>query len=393
MHIAIITSGTLPVPSVRGGAVEHLVELYLKENEKNPVHEFTLYTVDDALLSQKVKSLYKHTKIVRVKTLSLRYRLGRFIFKHTVGKYYSNLYLDYFIKNCINFIKKEKYDAFLLENRFEFVLPLYKQNLRPIIVHDHVERLCKMQRDLAVKISKACVKIIAVSDYIANQDRRVYDKGHILTLHNGIELEKFQVKGERSKYHLNNNDFVVVFFGRLEPIKGVKELIDAIFILQDIPALRLFIIGGNPFHEGRYRTDFVKDISKLASKLGDRIIFSGYIPYEQIPDALSCCDLSVLPSTWNEPFGLTVLETMAAGLPLITTNSGGIPEVVCSESAILLDKTSPDLASDIATSIRDLYKNPSRLEQMSIAAKKRSKLFPAEKFAKKMLDSLSSIQK
>ena len=56
-----------------------------------------------------------------------------------------------------------------------------------------------------------------------------------------------------------------------------------------------------------------------------------------MPSFLKIANIIVVPSMWEEPFGLTVLEAMAAGVPLIATRSGGIPEV-CEGSAILLQK-------------------------------------------------------
>jgi glycosyltransferase involved in cell wall biosynthesis len=93
-------------------------------------------------------------------------------------------------------------------------------------------------------------------------------------------------------------------------------------------------------------------------------------------------DIAVVPSMWEEPYGLTVVEAMAAGLPLITTHSGGIPEI-CEGVATIVERE--NIVDNLAAAIQDLYDHPEKRKQMAAAGIERSKLFDKETYAKNFL--------
>ena len=99
-------------------------------------------------------------------------------------------------------------------------------------------------------------------------------------------------------------------------------------------------------------------------------------------------NLAVVPSLWEEPFGLTVVEAMAAGLPLIATKSGGIPEI-CEGVATLVDRE--QLAEQLATAIDRLYNNPAMLKEMAEASLERSRQFDKDIYAEKYFSTLTTI--
>ena len=107
-----------------------------------------------------------------------------------------------------------------------------------------------------------------------------------ITIHNGIDLKPFESSSaiSRETVGFTNDDFVLAFSGRLVPEKGIMELIEA--------------------------------MKSRAQELGERIRFTGYIEHKQLPRFLKIANAAVIPSTWQEPFGLTVVEAMAARLPL-----------------------------------------------------------------------------
>lgn len=91
---------------------------------------------------------------------------------------------------------------------------------------------------------------------------------------------------------------------------------------------------------------------------------------------------------WDEPFGLTVVEALAAGLPLITTRSGGIPEI-CDGVATIVDRE--DIVNNLAKAILDLYKDPKKRQAMSKDGLERSKRFSKERFSKEFFEVLESV--
>ena len=85
---------------------------------------------------------------------------------------------------------------------------------------------------------------------------------------------------------------------------------------------------------------FEQKLRDLASNpvVKDRIIFTGFVNYEDMPAIYAMADICVLPSIWDDPAPLAVIESLVSGKPLITTRSGGIPEYADEQSAIILER-------------------------------------------------------
>jgi len=126
-------------------------------------------------------------------------------------------------------------------------------------------------------------------------------------------------------------------------------------------------------------------MKELASSMPGKVVFAGFQSYENIPSILNFCDIAVVPSIWEDPFPTTVLEGLAAGLPLVVTRSGGIPEAVDENCAIILEKDN-NLPSNLSNAILSLYNNKNRRTQMSKHAKERSILLGKEKYASEFLE-------
>ena len=105
-----------------------------------------------------------------------------------------------------------------------------------------------------------------------------------------------------------------------------------------------------------------------------------------MPNYLRLADIAALPSMWEEPFGLTIAEAMAAGLPLITTRSGGIPEI-CEGAATILERD--EIVNKLVSAIIDLYEHPQKRVQMSAASIERAKLFSKENYVNHFFDAVT----
>jgi glycosyltransferase involved in cell wall biosynthesis len=126
--------------------------------------------------------------------------------------------------------------------------------------------------------------------------------------------------GRAVRARLGGGRPVVGYVGRLAPEKGVDVLIDAVEPLD----VRVLVVGSGP-ERGRLE-------HRVASWSPDRAIFTGAISHEAVPDHLAVLDLLVLPSRttvgWMEQFGHVLIEAMAAGIPVVGSISGAIPEVI-----------------------------------------------------------------
>jgi glycosyltransferase involved in cell wall biosynthesis len=168
------------------------------------------------------------------------------------------------------------------------------------------------------------------------------------------------------------------------------ELVEAIAILKERPYIKLMVIGGSFFGNASNDDVFIKELKAKAAPLKSHIMFTGFIPYSDMPNYLSMADVAVIPSVWDDPFPTTVLEAQAMGLPIITTQRGGIPEEVTEKNAIILP-TDEHFVENLANAIIDLYEHPEKRKQMAAASLKRSKFFDKETYAKNFFEALESI--
>ena len=142
---------------------------------------------------------------------------------------------------------------------------------------------------------------------------------------NGIEVEKYDLEVDRwatrRRYGVGDNDKMILFIGRLVPQKGVEYLIrTASRIGWRFPEARFVIVG-----EGWMRSH----LEWLANQTGQRwrINFTGFIPDSELVALTKGADVMVVPSVY-EPFGIVALEAMAARVPVVASQVGGLAEVV-----------------------------------------------------------------
>ncbi len=112
----------------------------------------------------------------------------------------------------------------------------------------------------------------------------------------------------------------VLHVGTLQPRKNISVLIEAMARLED-PEVKLVLVGG----KGWLYDDIFRQVQTLG--LIERVIFTGYVPDDELPLWYNAAELLVFPSLY-EGFGLPILEAMACGTPVIASNSSSIPEAV-----------------------------------------------------------------
>ena len=161
-------------------------------------------------------------------------------------------------------------------------------------------------------------------------------------------------------------------------------------LLDNYSNIKLLIIGSPFFGNTENEDDFVRELKLKAESIKERIIFTGFIPYSDMPQYLKLSDIAVIPSLWDDPCPNTVLEAQAMGLPIITTRRGGIPEEVTDKNAILLS-TDEHFVDNLTSSIVDLYQHLDKRIQMSKASIENSKYYNHHRYAEDFFKAFEGI--
>jgi len=151
-----------------------------------------------------------------------------------------------------------------------------------------------------------------------------------------------------------------LYIGRHDPYKNISRLISAFAHLQPQHEYQLWLSGPS---DKRYTPALKKQVQELG--LMDQVKFLDYVPYDDLPKIISGAIALVFPSLW-EGFGLPVLEAMACGTPVITSNLSSLPEVA-GDAAILIDPYKVEEITDAMQAIANDTGLRSHLSQLGLA--------------------------
>ena len=179
---------------------------------------------------------------------------------------------------------------------------------------------------------------------------RGFSKDRITVIHNGGDWQDWPVlPREEAKKKLNLSGYFVVYTSPLRLNKGIIHVLKALRLLKDrYPNLLVIATGVTD-----YRTQ--KQVQKIVEKnrLTDRFRYAGVVPRGQIPLYYAASDVVVLASLEEEGWGVTLLEGMMAGRPVICNPLGAMPELVKDKGIILQENTPQHLAQALEKLIED----------------------------------------
>jgi glycosyltransferase involved in cell wall biosynthesis len=215
-------------------------------------------------------------------------------------------------------------------------------------------------------------RFIAVSRFTQQlQVRHLHQSARkTVVIPNAVELKRYRdLPAEsrdavRRKQGIPSDAAVIGCVARLSEGKGLNYLVDAMpDIVERVPHAHALLVGDGPLRA---------DLERHATERGvrDRVHFAGY--HQDIPAWLAAMDVFVLPSL-SEALPLSILEAMAAGLPVVATAVGGIPEVV--EDGVNGRLIPVKDARALATAVVDVLSNPALAEQLGLAGRTRAKLY------------------
>lgn len=389
MKILVINPGFLPNPAVKGGAVENLMDIYLESKLTKKI-KFIVYSRYD----KKVDLLTKKNNNVEYRYIKHKFfikeqfdRFASIISDYEIG----NNYIQQILKDISDKEELNSYDYVLVENTYQYVIPLRKFFGNIIILHQHN---CMNEKKLKI-CKKAIINslyIFTVSDFVKRKIENIYNNNNTYVLFNGIKLENFKFQYNESlieKFKIKKDDFVICYVGRVVKEKGILELLEAFQLFsKDKSNVKLIIIGSECFSSNSDK--FVMKCKKIIENLKEKVIFTGFINYNEINKYYSLADVQIVPSIVDDSCPMAVIEGMSVGLAQIVTNSGGIPEEVSKGNAITISRE--NLSDNIYKSLNTLYSDEKLLKKMKLESLNRSKYFSEEKYVLKFIEYLENIK-
>ncbi|MFO0718727.1 MAG: glycosyltransferase family 4 protein [Candidatus Paceibacterota bacterium] len=206
----------------------------------------------------------------------------------------------------------------IFKPKLTFILTLQEGD--PI---DHIKRRVGLFYPLFRQIFKRANVVQAISNYLANFAKNMGYAGDVEVIPNGVDTYIFsrdygeqELGALRWQFHKETKDVFLVTTSRLVTKNAVSDVISALHFLPN--NVKFLIVGVGPLE---------KSLKKLALDLGvdKRVIFAGFVEYKEIPKYLKISDIFIRPSL-SEGMGNSFIEAMAAGIPVIATPVGGIPD-------------------------------------------------------------------
>lgn len=253
-----------------------------------------------------------------------------------------------------------------------------------ICVHSHDHALADFDRELTLRRLRGADLILGCSRFVTENIARrlpeIADRCH--HLHNGVD-ERFLEVPSRP-----DGSRTVLFVGRVSPEKGVHVLVEAFGRVAERHDARLAIVGPDdlapkhfvdPFrrdrlfagverHYGRGGS-YLRELQTAAAAQAGRISFLGRIANSEIAGQLATAGIFCFVSLWHEPFGIPIIEAMAAGLPVIATKAGAAPEIVEQGATGLLVERGD--AAGLSAALDRLLGDPVERRRMGEAGRER----------------------
>ncbi|HEY3781789.1 MAG TPA: glycosyltransferase family 4 protein [Fimbriimonadaceae bacterium] len=212
-------------------------------------------------------------------------------------------------------------------------------------------------------------RVIICSEFMRNEVMRSfnvpYDKTDVIF--NGVDAQKFQFDWTeeehqewRAKY-AEPDEKIVIYVGRFVREKGIHILLDAASaVLAQEPRTKFVIVGGG------MREKYERFVQWYG--LGDKVHFTGFMANRNLYAMYRIADCAAFPSLY-EPFGIVALEAMAAGASVVTSDAGGLPEVVLHDQTGTLSHVGQP--NSLAWAILKVLKDPARASKLKVEARER----------------------
>jgi len=276
-----------------------------------------------------------------------------------------------------------------------------------IVLHMHQDELAQLDYDLLRRQLANVDSVVTVSDFVTDRARARFPEhaAAIHTIGNGVDVRRFSPDVQRGNGSLKQAPRLL-FVGRISPDKGVHLLVEAFDrVARERPDVELTLVGKvgmlpfdlvnllladdadaleslRPFYGQSTLAWLSKEVlgqkrsyrqqleARLSPQSAARVHFVGSVSLEELIRLYSQADLLVLPSVWRESYGMPIAESMASGVAVLASDTGGVPELI---DEGVTGRLVPRLDVDaLAGAMRDLLADRERLHRMGQAARQRA---------------------
>jgi glycosyltransferase involved in cell wall biosynthesis len=250
--------------------------------------------------------------------------------------------------------------AFVLAHNAPVLPWLLRDTGHRVVLYAHNDLLRTYSRREAARILDGVAAVVCVGEALAGRTRAALPgrlAERVRVVRNGIDSERFtpSTDGAVASSTAHDARLRIAFVGRMIAEKGPDVLIRAAQRLRR-PDLEYLLIGSHGFARDASLSPYEAELRKLADEAtaesGARIQFEPFVDRMALPALLRSVDLLVVPSRWAEPSGLTAMEGLATGLPVIASRVGGLPDLVGS-AGVLVEPDDPDALADAIVALAD----------------------------------------
>jgi len=371
MKVCFVGLETLPIPPVKGGAIEKCIQ-EVSGHLINSGIQIHIISINDEKISGLPLNTDNHLRYHYV-------NIPRIVKKYPINRLLKGW--SYF-KKAGEIVNDINPDIIHYQNYPGAVLVASKQYSGHIKNILHIHNLDYGWNFLAKRMDRFLFKsgfkktdaVITCSDFIKNFVLTKYpDYIHhknISTLYNGVDTDIFKPypkKDMRQELGICDEP-LLLFAGRIDPRKGVHILLEAFReVKKEIKNVKLLIIGPLGSYWHNKPQDYALRIHKQASQIQDILFLKPEYSTHKLAKIFSAADIACIPSVFPEGFPLVALEIQACGIPVIGTDVGGLPETFIDKKTGVLIKQN-DVA-ELAQTIISLIKDNKRKQSMSINAR------------------------
>lgn len=397
MKIAIVTQpGDLVSPSIGGHSSISIVAFQIARNLVRSGHEIIIYGTrgpTQPAVEYDKGILYRRVSIkpedLLLKPVRLLERLGAF--PNPKRPFFaSSLYFPGYALQIARDLKGKQPDIIHIMNLSQYVplIRAFNPNAK-FVLHMHCEWLTQLDASMIEDRLQQTDLVIGCSDYITNKIRIRFPEhaSRCQTVFNGVDLTQFA--GKNGTGAIQKDDVKrLLFSGRISPEKGIHVLLDAFRqVSKSYPDVLLEIAGAvgiapvkfivNLSDEASVRAlatfyhgddYFVQLKARLSPDTSNRVSFLGFISHPHLVDNYRRADVLINPSL-SEAFGMSLVEAMAVGTPVVAARVGGMVDIVKDGETGAL--TEPGNAEALAEGIISILSNPELGKAMGEAGQKR----------------------